>query len=965
MAAAAVMLSVTAMAQTAVTPPFSASFDSGKGDFTMYDGNQDGNTIKTVSYSGYNYSNCLYYVGNADNAADEWLFTPALNLQAGLVYEMTYYYKLSSSGKTYSIQWNAGASADAAAMTVTEGEAVECQYNYNSFIKETVSVTVPSDGVWYLGMHLTGEAGQNNFYIDELNIAEGVNAAMPAAPVVVGPQFSVVGDKLHVAMTITMPSKSVGGTDLGSAPITLCIKRADKEEPVTMSAVPGAEESYTDEDALLEATTYSVYCKTDIDGQVAEVASSPKMGIPKAVEGLDVVQNGNLFELSWDAVTEATDATAVFIPSTVVYTVKSGAVVVAEKISATQTSYTATMPEEGQEALTFTITAFAGTKASTAVTSDPYIVGDPIAGGFEESFANRAYQNSVWTVQDGVTGKWQPSIGKSYPTINPQDNDGGCLEFGYDSGKELNIYSPLLDLSSLANPKLKFWVYLQPTSTYKTAIQAGFKTAGTETLVGDLIAMNSGDAEGWTEFTVDVPAEATATTTQLFLKGTGDGTYYKIYIDNITILGYLDHNLAVSAESTAKEMEIGEEAQLPVTVSNVGSNSESEYTVKVMAGDEQIYEVAGVKVAPGKSVVFDIPFKALPKYADTDVVLDVEVVMASDMDNADNMADITVPVAINDLANVTGLKATSAEDGVTLNWIAPAVSSEPVVSNITESFETWENGTTEAQDGWTFVDAAGINHAGLGQSSLNNNTAFAAMVIENCPGKYSYDSPIVAYEGVKCLAVTPSYSYGGTIDSWIISPQVQGGSALKFYCKSYSTYATDSFDILYSATGTDTGDFSKIDTKTAPYNSWMECTVTLPEDAKYFAIHCNSSMRSTALLLDSFSFKGMTVPPTLTGFNVYRNHALIATLPADATSHKDTEASETQSSYRLTSLYDTRESAYSDEVIGAVSTGIENILDSEENAEYYNLQGLRILNPAKGEVVIVRKGDKSYKAVIR
>ena len=42
-------------------------------------------------------------------------------------------------------------------------------------------------------------------------------------------------------------------------------------------------------------------------------------------------------------------------------------------------------------------------------------------------------------------------------------------------------------------------------------------------------------------------------------------------------------------------------------------------------------------------------------------------------------------------------------------------------------------------------------------------------------------------------------------------------------------------------------------------------------------------------------------------------------------------------------------------------------IDADENApaEYYSLQGMRLDTPEKGQLVIVRKGGKSYKAIMR
>lgn len=54
-------------------------------------------------------------------------------------------------------------------------------------------------------------------------------------------------------------------------------------------------------------------------------------------------------------------------------------------------------------------------------------------------------------------------------------------------------------------------------------------------------------------------------------------------------------------------------------------------------------------------------------------------------------------------------------------------------------------------------------------------------------------------------------------------------------------------------------------------------------------------------------------------------------------------------------------------VSGQKSGGV-GIVDSmaEENAPevYYNLQGIRLANPEKGQLVIVRKGNKTFKAIL-
>lgn len=45
------------------------------------------------------------------------------------------------------------------------------------------------------------------------------------------------------------------------------------------------------------------------------------------------------------------------------------------------------------------------------------------------------------------------------------------------------------------------------------------------------------------------------------------------------------------------------------------------------------------------------------------------------------------------------------------------------------------------------------------------------------------------------------------------------------------------------------------------------------------------------------------------------------------------------------------------------TSGIEDLNEGDEPARYYNLQGIEVEHPTKGEIYIVRKGDKSYKIV--
>lgn len=955
-------------AEAPYTPPFSENFNSGMGEFTA----AGDNPIKVLNYYGEGYSDGLQYAGSASETADAWLFTPALALKADLVYKLTYSVKITGSNTTNKIEWKAGNSASPDAMTASLGN-VSYTYNSGNWETTTITVKVPADGDYYLGMHVLSDAGQGNIYFDNLNIGAGENPLNPAVPAAAAPQFAVAGDKLTTSIGITVPSQNISGDALtGDVPVK--VNREGFETPVTLTGQPGATVNFTDNDAPLQSATYTITCVSNgHESKPLEVVANPSLGTPKQVENFNVVQAGNVFTLTWDAVTEPVNSSYLFIPSAVTYTVKCGATEIASNISETTKTYTVPKPESGQQAVAFNIVASFASKPSSDVTSDTFIVGDPLTGEFRESFTTSedrmGYANSVWTVQNGAGTAWKASVGKSYPTINPQDGDKGCLEFYYTTASDVKIWSPQLDLSSLANPKLKFWVYLDPTSYYETKIQAGFETATDDILLGEQINVKSGESAGWKEFTFNVPNEALTGVTRLMFVGTG-GTYGSAYVDNISILGYFDHNLAVEVTAPAKKLAIGEKVEFPAKVINKGGNAEEEWTMALYADNEMVGEVQTEPVPESGSVDISIPFTALPKYAGKDVVFEVRLSLTGDGDRSDNTASVTIPVVENTLAVATGLQAQSGQNSVTLSWTAPVVSTEPAEEHVTESFEDWENGATTPQNGWVFIDVDGIAQKGL--NNLNAGQKFAAMVIENFSGTQSWDPAITAHAGTKSLAITPSNNYGGNINCWIISPEVKGGEDISFWCQtSYGYSATNEFDILYSEGGIEPADFTVLETKYIPKGDWTECVCTLPANAKRFAIHVNNkTIGGDALLFDSFNFTASTAPAVHTGYNLYRNHELIAAaLPATQTTYTDTQAEEGKNhTYHLTALYDKGESNYSESATGHIGTltAVEEIeIGADAEAEYYSLQGIRLASPAPGQIVIVRKAGRTFKAIIR
>ena len=51
---------------------------------------------------------------------------------------------------------------------------------------------------------------------------------------------------------------------------------------------------------------------------------------------------------------------------------------------------------------------------------------------------------------------------------------------------------------------------------------------------------------------------------------------------------------------------------------------------------------------------------------------------------------------------------------------------------------------------------------------------------------------------------------------------------------------------------------------------------------------------------------------------------------------------------------------------GTVESGISDVeIDGDQPAEYFNLQGMRVAQPAAGQIYIVRRGDKTTKEFVK
>ncbi len=261
----------------------------------------------------------------------------------------------------------------------------------------------------------------------------------------------------------------------------------------------------------------------------------------------------------------------------------------------------------------------------------------------------------------------------------------------------------------------------------------------------------------------------------------------------------------------------------------------------------------------------------------------------------------------------SGLTAENDEKGVALAWISPQdrFNTQPT----TEGFEDYEPWLYQPADlaPWTIVDIdespAAENYPGT-TFGRGNLMSFFTVDGTDLAGDFQ------AHKGKMFLST--QYNSDDFNKEWLISPELApGGQTINFWASCGQYGYSEVVAVYYSTTDTSIEAFKAnaalldevVDNDGV--NIWKNYRVTLPADAKYFAI-ANESENPWYLKLDDITYipaakANLRRAPAVdndvvTGFNVYRNGEKIAENVA-ADTYLDETASAGTYTYTVTAIY--------------------------------------------------------------
>ena len=945
---------VTVKVVTTINVPYTAdlTLPEALDLMTVIDANGDGSTWNWDD--GYH----VNYIYNSDNAADDYLVTLPVQLQAGKNYNVVVNAYNGGIAERFEVLLGTEPTADGLTVTVIEPTEVTNDDAQGDEYEGLFSVN--EDGKYYIAIHAISDADMYRLMVNYLTIEFGAEPTAPAAPLI-----SVVADELaalRASVNVTAPTVAVDGTPLTDHLTRIDVLRDGVVVGSVDNVAPGEAVTYIDEPDYVGDHTYQAipYNESGRGLKSEKVTVYVGPDVPSAVQNLTATDERETVALKWDKVPSVGENGGPVNPATVNYLVWSTFVeqgwtensIEKNELLATLTDAdshdVAFDTDEGDQRQEYWLVEtrneanadYEGMNSTAGL-----LVGAPYELPVVEGFAGDIL-HYYWETDGTVMISGQST-----------DGDGSSMALLSEAPGTVFFNSGKLDLNGLDNPTLLLDV-ASPTIRSITVI--GSIDGGDYTVLKDNIAVTSDFGQ------VKVPLTA--------LQG---GRYARIglmaefedaseidawegevvylgdmlQVDNIHIADLYRHDLSVAVEAPSTVM-AGNAASITVTVTNEGELTAQGFTVVLNAGERELLNVSpNQALAPFESwsQVVTLQTSVLDEAGDIEVV--ARVLQDVDEQMANNEATTVVTILEPGVPAPTDLNVVMNGSDLSLSWTAPDTDG---VMQVTEDFEDTgvfpEFGlggiTAEEHSGafgdWKLYDGNGQYCYGFNGFEVPNLGGPMAWMPFNVSDPSFPEEVASVYEphSGSQLMLSTCVSDGDPIpetDHWLISPELMGNEQeISFFARVITAdYGSESLEVLYSITDSDPGSFISLSNEWLDATEWTEFSYMLPDGANYFAIR-HTARDVFGLMLDDVAFeRGATAP---VGYNVYVDGEWVGNCAEPPYEMSAVGLGEGQHTFAVTAVYDGgRESSPATAFIDI--SGINEIACDGQPVDVYTLDG--------------------------
>ena len=530
------------------TVPYSETFDT-KTSFdlwTVVDLNAHENTAGNWSSTwGYG-AQCMAYVYEPKNAADDWVISPPIFIKAGAVYELKFKAWSDMASYPENLKVMIGTSTNPEDMTIFVADYPSIKETSDLSDDKAGAFTVPEDGLYHIGFYCYSAANMATLRVDNvrLDMVSGIDA--PGAVTSLAVTAGAEGAR-SATVSFKAPSKTGSDADLESLERIEIYRNGATSATGTISPVTvGKAYEWTDNaPSEMEVNTYKVVAFNKYGaGYPAEAQAYVGLDIP------DVV--GNLYRshgedgealITWDAPEKGVNGGYVDKAGLVYSIVDNTGNPVASRLK--ETSFTDTeTPKNVQKMVYYTVKATSAAGTSKGANTNGVIFGPAYTLPFEESFAGgTGTQTAPWTIfgYTSVGFDWHVLMQSQTetPEAFPQDGDSGFAQFtsySIPKGDSAILTSPIITLVGEVNPEFSFWFYHYfVENDYRDAIQPVVTVDEGLSFV-ELASPITASAEsnGWVKYSYSLNDYTAYDRVRVGLKGISDYGY-NIFVDNISV----------------------------------------------------------------------------------------------------------------------------------------------------------------------------------------------------------------------------------------------------------------------------------------------------------------------------------------------------------------------------------------------------------------------------------------------
>lgn len=282
-------------------PPYYQNFENANSmnTLTVLDENNDGTTWQFLEDDGSNQSAVSISYAEVDH--DDWLVLPALNLKAGVLYNLSY--RVATQGTSYPEELEVKYGAEPTDAAMIHEVVSKTEYTNQDYVTVKKEIVVDKDQVAYIGFHCTSNA--DRYYQLILNNISVVGNSLKAPDAITEISTTAATDgSLKVRIDFTAPSKAIDGTKLTSDMEVKIVR--DGEVIQEMGAIePGQKYYYLDNYAQNGYNYYSVIASNDegVGREIKVVEAYVGEDTPAKVQNIKYSVDNDVITLTWDPVT--------------------------------------------------------------------------------------------------------------------------------------------------------------------------------------------------------------------------------------------------------------------------------------------------------------------------------------------------------------------------------------------------------------------------------------------------------------------------------------------------------------------------------------------------------------------------------------------------------------------------------------------------------------------------------------